>query len=208
MAISHGSHSRKSLWNSIPVMPHRCDPYGQKSEQSKTVIGTFSQLNWFPGCCTSSPGHPQEAGAAWQLSALDCKGGGGHGAPLGGKSVGESGWEGTRLHPPLTQHPRRVSPMLEVAARGQQGGWPLPGPLSAANAHHRIAAGKLGLEGKPWSTGLLTAVVVMVLPAIYLRGCMELAPSVQPLATTVTNNPTQSATSISKYSLCISFQLI
>lgn len=122
MAISHGSHSWKSLWNSISVMPHRCDPYGQKSEQSKTVTGTFSQLNWFPGCCTSSPGHPQEAAAAWQLSALDCKGGGGHGAPLGGKNVHESRWEGTRLHLPLTQHPRWVSPMLEVAARGQQGG--------------------------------------------------------------------------------------
>ena len=47
----------------------------------------------------------------------------------------------------------------------------------------------------------------MALPAIYLRGCTELAWSVQPLATTGTN-PMQSAASIFKYSLCISFQLI
>ena len=48
----------------------------------------------------------------------------------------------------------------------------------------------------------------MALPAIYLRGCTELAWSVQPLATTGTNNPMQSAASIFEYSLCISFQLI
>lgn len=94
MVIFNESHFRKSMYNHIPFILCRCDPYGQTLKQSKRFIKTFNQLNWFSGCCTSSPGHPQEAGAAWQLLALDCKGGGGHGGPLARKNVDEGVYEG------------------------------------------------------------------------------------------------------------------
>lgn len=170
MAVLHESHFWKSLWKSIPIILYRCDPYGQTSEQSETFIETFNQLNWFPSSCTSSPGHPQEAGTAWQLSALCRKGGGGHGAPLSRKSAGEGGYGGPGF---ILHWPSSRGGCL-LLWRWQQGDnrafWPLPGPLHATNAHNRVAAGKLALEGKLWSIGLLTAKVIMVLPAIYPHG--------------------------------------